>query len=72
MVPGFGHVQITGFAAIRAVVHAIVAETDIFHGLAEGAVFLARAVVFGFIALRANDDGRHVVLPPGAGTASRF
>jgi hypothetical protein len=44
MIPAFGHVQIAGLAAIRAIVHAIIAKPDVFHGLAKGAILLTGAL----------------------------
>jgi hypothetical protein len=44
MIPAFGHVQVASLAAIRAIVHAIIAKPDVFHGLAEGTVLLTGAL----------------------------
>jgi hypothetical protein len=49
--------QIAGFAAFAAVVHAVSAEPDIVLALAKGAVFLAGAAGFVALALGAHEAG---------------
>jgi hypothetical protein len=52
--------NVTGFPAVRAVVKAVHAETNVFHALADGAIFFAGALILGLVALDAEDgSGRH-------------
>ena len=52
MLVGEGHV--TGFATIGAVVQPIGTQADVVLAFADGAIFLARTVLLGFVALRAD------------------
>src|SRR6516162_4358144 len=64
VVTGLRKSDVASFPAIRAVVQAIRAETYIVHAFADGAVFLAAALVFCFVALHANDRAvRHQMSP---------
>jgi hypothetical protein len=46
--------DVASFPAIRAIVEAVHAETNVFHALADRAVSLAAALILGLVALRAE------------------
>jgi hypothetical protein len=50
--------DVAGFAAFRAIVQAVHAQANFVHALADGAVAFAGALIFGFIALHAEDRSR--------------
>jgi hypothetical protein len=57
-----GERYVARFPAVGAVIEAVHAKPDIMHTFADGAVFVAGAVLFGLVALRANNlltFGRH-------------
>ena len=47
--------DVAGFAAVGAIVQPVDAEAHSFQALADGAVFIAGAEFFGFVALRAEN-----------------
>jgi hypothetical protein len=56
--------DVTSFPAIRAIIEAVHAETDILHALADGAIFFAGALVLRLVALTAKHraDGHRSLL----------
>src|SRR5215470_8479192 len=52
--------DVTSFTAVRAIVKAIHAKTNVQHALADGAVLIAGALIFRLVALNAEHRaGRH-------------
>jgi mannose/fructose/N-acetylgalactosamine-specific phosphotransferase system component IIC len=59
---GLGHANFARFPAIRAVVFAIHAESDIMQTLAVAAIAVALAFLFRQVALRTENCGLHILL----------
>jgi len=60
---GVGEGHVTGFPAVGAIIEAVGAEANFMLPLANGAVALADALLFGFVANGADDGALHSTPP---------